>query len=119
MPFRRILSAVDFSPDSVAAFRVAVEMARLHDGSLHVLHVVEAQPAVSEPIPTRGAGEMTVEVVAEANAAMETLVASDPSLARVPFTTEVTAGYAAVEIPARAREWRADAVVLGAKGIAS
>ena len=47
MPFKRMLCAVDFSRDSVAAFGVAIEMARLYSGSLHVFHVIEAQPAVS------------------------------------------------------------------------
>ena len=45
MPFKRILCAVDFSPDSVEAFRIAVELTRLYSASLHVLHVLEAQPA--------------------------------------------------------------------------
>jgi nucleotide-binding universal stress UspA family protein len=45
MAFKRILCAVDFSPGSLEAFRVAVEMARLYSGTLHLFHAIEAQPA--------------------------------------------------------------------------
>jgi nucleotide-binding universal stress UspA family protein len=112
MPFKRILCAVDFSPDSLEAFRVAVEMARFHSGALHLLHVMEAQPNVT--------GEALLKIIEKANRAMETLVASaQPSLDGLAFTSEVTSGEAAVEIVNRAREWRADLIVLGSKGITS
>jgi nucleotide-binding universal stress UspA family protein len=112
MPFKRILCAVDFSPDSVAAFRVAVEMARLHSGSLHLFHVMETQPNVS--------GEALLKIIETANEATEGLVASaQSSLDGLAFTTEVTSGEAAVEIVSRAREWRADLIALGSKGTTS
>jgi universal stress protein A len=112
MRFKRILCAVDFSPDSLEAFRVAVETARLHSGSLHIFHVIEAQPAVPPQVEIR--------IVEEANAAMEKLVApAGSSLDGLAFTTEVTSGQAFVEIVERAREWRADLIVLGSKGITS
>ncbi len=68
MSFKRILCAVDFSPDSLEAFHVAVETGRLHSGSLHIFHVIEALPAVPPQVEIR--------IVEEANAAMEKLVAS-------------------------------------------
>jgi nucleotide-binding universal stress UspA family protein len=112
MPFTRILCAVDFSPQSLEAFRVAAEMARLHSGSLHVLHVMDAQAHVS--------GEALIRIVETANEAMEKLVAtSQSSLNDVALTTEVSSGAAAAEIANRAREWRADLIVLGSKGITS
>jgi nucleotide-binding universal stress UspA family protein len=112
MRFKRILCAVDFSPDSLEAFRVAVEMARLHSGSLHLFHVIEAQPVVP--------AQVEIRIVGEANAAMEKLVTSaGSSLDGLAFTTEVTSGQAFVEIVERAREWRADLIVLGSKGITS
>jgi universal stress protein A len=112
MRFKRILCAVDFSPDSLAAFHVAVETARLYSASLHIFHVIEAQPAVPPQVEIR--------IVEEANAAMEKLVASaESSLDGLAFTTEVTSGQAFVEIVERAREWRADLIVLGSKGITS
>jgi nucleotide-binding universal stress UspA family protein len=112
MPFTRILCAVDFSPDSLAAFRVAAEMAQLHSGSLHTLHVIEAQPNVP--------GEALLRIVEKAKEAMEKLVATEQSsLADVALTTEVGSGEAAAEIANRSREWRADLIVLGSKGITS
>lgn len=41
---KRIVCGVDFSPMSVAAFLTAVELARLVNAELHVLHVIEAYP---------------------------------------------------------------------------
>jgi nucleotide-binding universal stress UspA family protein len=112
MPFKRILSAVDFSPGSLAAFRIAVELARLHSGSLHIFHVIEAQPAAT--------GDVVIAIVQKANAAMEGLIASArSSLDGLTFTTEVTSGRAFVEIVNRAREWKADLIVLGSKGTTS
>ena len=112
MPFKRILTAVDFSSNSLEAFRVAVEMARIHLGSLHLLHVIEAPPAVST--------EVVMEIVQKANTAVERLVASSQlALEESTFTTEVANGRAFDEIVSRAREWRADLIVLGAKGTTS
>lgn len=112
MPFKRILCAVDFSSDSVAAFQVALEMARLHSGSLRLFHVMEAQPNVP--------GDALLKIVERANQAMERLVGSARlSLEGLDFATEVTSGEAAVEIDNRASEWRADLIVLGSKGTTS
>jgi nucleotide-binding universal stress UspA family protein len=112
MAFKRILCAVDFSHDSIEAFHVAVEMARLHAGSLHLFHVIEAQPAVT--------GDVVIEIVQKANAAIEGLVASaQSSLHGLAFTSEVTSGKAFAEIVNRAREWRADLIILGSKGTTS
>jgi nucleotide-binding universal stress UspA family protein len=112
MPFKRILTAVDFSANSLEAFRVAAEMASVHSTSLHLLHVIEAWPAAS--------GEVAVEFVQKANTAVEQLVASlQPGLENVTLTTEVASGRAFDEIVNRARDWRADLIVLGTKGTTS
>ena len=72
----------------------------------------KAQPA--------GPGEVVIEIVQKANAAMEGLVASArSSLKGLAFTSEVTSGKAFVEIVNRAREWNADLIVLGSKGTTS
>jgi len=112
MPFKRILTAVDFSANSLEAFRVAAEMASVHSASLHLLHVIEAWPAAP--------GEAAVEFVQKANMAIEQLVAaSQPALDKVTFTSEVASGRAFDEIVNRARDWRADLIVLGTKGTSS
>jgi len=106
--FRRILCAVDFSRDSLEAFRAAVELARLRSGAVHVLHVIEAQ------LPS--SGEVIIELTKKANAAMAELIASAPSK-DLALSSEVTSGDAAIEIVDQAKEWRADLVVLGAHGV--
>ena len=112
MPFKRILTAVDFSPNSLEAFRVAAEMASVHSAALHLLHVIEALPS--------GPGETTMEFVQKANEAVEQLVASlQPGLDKVILTTEVASGRAFDEIVNRARDWRADLITLGTKGSTS
>ena len=112
MPFKRILTAVDFSANSLEAFRIATEMASVHSASLHLLHLIEALPS--------GPGQATMEFVQQANEAVEQLVASSqPVLAKVTLTTEVASGRAFDEIVNRARDWRADLMVLGTKGTTS
>ena len=112
MPFKRILTAVAFSANSLEAFRVATEMASVHSASLHLLHVIEALPS--------GPGQATMEFVQQANEAVEQLVASSkPALEKVTLTTEVASGRAFDEIVNRARDWRADLMVLGTKGTTS
>jgi nucleotide-binding universal stress UspA family protein len=112
MPFKRILTAVDFSGTSLEAFRVAAEMASAHSVALHLLHVIEALPS--------GTGEATMEFVQKANQAVEQLVtSSQPTLEKVTLTTEVASGRAFDEIVNRARDWRADLIVLGTKGTTS
>lgn len=112
MPFKRILTAVDFSANSLEAFRIAAEMASVHPAALHLLHVIEALPS--------GPGEATMEFVQKANEAVAQLVASSqPAHEEVTLTTEVASGRAFDEIVNRARDWRADLIVLGTKGTAS
>jgi nucleotide-binding universal stress UspA family protein len=112
MSFKRILAAVDFSPDSVEGFRIAVEMSSVPAAALHLLHVIEARPTV--PV------DAASEIVEEANAAIDRLVtACRPIPESIEFTTEIANGEPSDEILSRAREWRADLIVLGAKGVAS
>jgi universal stress protein A len=112
MPFKRVLTAVDFSANSLEAFRVGAELASVHLASLHLLHVIEALPSAP--------GEATMQFVQKANEAVEQLVASSqPILEKVTLTTEVASGRAFDEIVNRARDWRADLIVLGTKGTTS
>lgn len=72
----------------------------------------EARPAVST--------EVAIEIVQKANTAVERLVASSQlTLEETTFTTEVASRRAFDKIVRRAREWRADLIVLGAKGTTS
>src|SRR3954470_24382986 len=109
MPFQRILAAVDFSPNSLDAFRVAADMAPFHLGPLHLLHVIEPQPAVT--------GEAAMDLVQKANTAIEELVGSlQPPIDGAKLTSEVASGRAFDEIIERARQWRADLIIVGTRG---
>jgi nucleotide-binding universal stress UspA family protein len=117
MAFKRILCAVDFSENSLEAFRRAAEMARRFASHLYVLHVIEARPVASDLMGFDEVGEMAVELEEKATAALESLVASSASILEgVPLALEVTAGRAFAEILNHARDWSADLIVLGAKG---
>ncbi len=106
MKLRQILCGVDFSESSVEGFEAAVELARALQAKLHIIHVIEADPAIAD----RAMEEKAVN-------AIEALVASANELPASELTTEVTTGRASVEIVERARERGADLIVLGAKGI--
>jgi nucleotide-binding universal stress UspA family protein len=110
MPFNRIMCGVDFSADSVAALRVAAELARLYCAPLHVLHAIEPPP-MARP-------EVEIQIVDTANAAMATLLDSErASLEGLSVTAQVTSGPAYSEIVKEAQECQADLVVLGARGV--
>jgi nucleotide-binding universal stress UspA family protein len=112
MKFERILCAVDFSPDSLQAFAVAMEMARFHRGAVLVFHVIEPQPTVT--------ADAVIKINKEANDAMAELIASARrALEGITISSEVTTGRAYDEIANRAREWKAGLVVLGARGVTS
>jgi nucleotide-binding universal stress UspA family protein len=118
MGFERILCAVDFSDGSLAALKSAVELAQGDSRRLFILHVSEAQPVFSQWLTPDRLGEITVELQEAAKESMDELLDS-AQLEDVSVETEITNGRAFVEIIKKAREWKADLVVLGAKGMAS
>ena len=118
MGFERILCAVDFSDGSLAALKSAVELAQGGSRRLFILHVSEAQPVFSQWLTADRLGEITVELQEAAKESMDELLDST-QLEDVTVETEITNGRAFVEIIKKARAWKADLVVLGAKGMAS
>ena len=105
MQLNQILSGVDFSEKSIRAFEAAVELARTFKADLHVIHVIEADPAVPD-----------LSLEAKAISAMDVLVApAQETVNDVRLTSEVTTGLAFVEILNRVRERPCDLIVLGAK----
>jgi len=112
MRYKRILCGVDFSPSSQAAFLAACEMARVHRSALHVLHVIEARPAVP--------ADALLATIEQANQAMARLVESEQSaLEGLSLTTKAINGRAFDEITRHAKEWNANLIVIGAKGISA
>jgi nucleotide-binding universal stress UspA family protein len=107
MKFTRLLSAVDFSEPSVQGFETAVALSRALAADLHVIHVIEAEPANPD-----------IALQQKALAAMDALVApvieADGDL---QINTEITTGSAAAEILDYAKIHKIELIVLGAKGL--
>src|SRR5215472_4419406 len=107
MKFTRLLSAVDFSEPSVQGFETAVALSRALAADLHVIHVIEAEPANPD-----------IALQQKALAAMDALVAPVIEVAGdLQITTEITTGRAAAEILNYAQIHKIELIVLGAKGL--
>jgi nucleotide-binding universal stress UspA family protein len=120
MSFKRIICPVDFSNSALTAFETAIEMAQRDSAELLVLHVIEGRPVVSEWFPTHSLGEMTVRMEEKAHQAVNTLLAcTAPKTNGLAVATIVVNGVPFVEILKQATSWKADLIVLGARGAAS
>lgn len=120
MPFKRILCPVDFSDSSLAAFETAVEMTRRDSAELMVLHVIEGRPVLSEWFPSHRLGEMTVRMEEKAHQAVNALLDSpSPELEGLAVATTIVHGVPFVEILKQTGAWKADLIVLGARGATS
>lgn len=119
MSFKRILCAVDFSPESVAAFHQAIDLARSNSAKLFLLHAVEIQPIISQWLEPDNLGEATLDLEKHAKESMESLLNSLPDLDQLSIHTEIDSGRAYMEILENARVWDADLVVIGARGTGS
>jgi nucleotide-binding universal stress UspA family protein len=117
MKFKRILCGVDFLPASLTAFETALELAQSSQAALHILHVIEVYPVVPvSPVPIPE--EATIGLEEKAAEAMDALLRREiETLEGAPLTTEITRGRAYVEIINCARDYQADLIVLGAKGL--
>lgn len=117
MPYRRILCAVDFSDHSNAAFYRALDLAERSEAKLFLLHALEVQPLLSRWLEREGLSQLTIQVEAKAQEALKALTESVRTrLAKLDAKTEITSGKAFVEILENALVWRADLIVLGARG---
>lgn len=117
MPFKRVLCAVDFSDHSNAAFYRAIDLAERGEANLFLLHALEVQPLASQWLAPEGLSRLTMEIEAKAKEALDALTgAVQARLSNLNVRAEITSGRAFVEILENARVWRADLIVLGARG---
>jgi universal stress protein A len=120
MGYRRILCAVDFSDHSNEAFLEAVELAEKNSAKLFLLHSLEVQPLLTQWLATDGLSDLTIEIERKAQQSMDSLVGSVASrLGKLKIHTEITSGRAHAEILENASVWRADLIVMGARGAGS
>jgi universal stress protein A len=115
-PYRKILVAVDLSPDSIQILERARALAAIHDAEIQMLHVVEPLPLVT-PLDTPEVLAPTVlqtqnELVSGARARLQALAAD----AGLPSSSvEVIIGNTQAEIVRAAAERNVDLIVLGSR----
>ena len=120
MAFKRIISPVDFSRHSLSALRTAIEIARRDSAELLILHVVEGPPIVSEWFPEHGLGEAMVRMEESAREAVDTLLARHSTeLEGISVSSAIVNGVPFVEVLKQEKTWKADLIVLGARGATS
>jgi len=110
--YRRILAAIDLTEESRAVARRALDIARIANGSVHLLHVVEFVPV--EPM-----SDTLVPVVQIDDQMMERARAQIAALAAelgLPQdATTIEAGSVKSEILRHARAQHSDLIVLGCR----
>jgi|SRR5262245_4506396 len=114
--FKKLLVATDFSEPSVAARRVAVELARRLGAELEIVHVEEPLPAYAfseGPLPDLPQLQEEVRIWAERELEQQ---AKEAQAAGVSVTTAVLLGTPANTIVETARTDGADLIVVGSHG---
>jgi nucleotide-binding universal stress UspA family protein len=116
-PFRSVLCALDFSPDSARAFEYAASLARHGAGRLTLLHVVEPMPVGYDPMvgPPFDIAGYELRMEESARAQLQKL-APDRLAAGCEVDTVLTRGKAYKEILRVAAERQADLIVVGVHG---
>ena len=110
----RVVVAVDGSPQSMEACRLAVALAGCYEATLIALHVAAPiQPGVSVSPAEYGRAEGAAR--ARGAKVLETARAMSQGFA--PYTEELKFGDPAAVICRRARELDADLVVVGTRGL--
>jgi nucleotide-binding universal stress UspA family protein len=120
-PLRRVLVAVDGSPDARTAARFVANLALPPSVTLRLVGVVEPPeyPLVAPELGTPTLFEAIEQIVTERRRALdEELVTLAPELAiRAPVEPVITEGRPAAEISRLARNGAADLIVVGARGL--
>ena len=115
--YRRILAAVDLTPDSRAVAGRACEIARAGNGAVQLLHVLEIMPI--EPLSDSLVPVMQVDeqMMVRTREQMQALAREFglPSGAGSVEAGRVEAGSAKNEILRHAREQNSDLIVLGCR----
>ena len=106
--FKRILVATDFSPGADAAWRFALDLARIHRASITLLHVALKGALEDFPPETRADDEYLDRVSDEL-----VLRAERAARASVAMQTALRVGDPAPVIADTARKEEADVIVVG------
>ena len=116
MPFRSILCAVDFSPDSARALSYAASLAQHSGGRLTIIHVVETMVVGYDP---RG-GNFDIEGLSKATVALARTqlqeCAASVTAGASPIETVLGEGKPYRDILREAQQRGADLIVVGVHG---
>ena len=110
--YHQILAAIDLTEDSRAVARRAVEIARMVNGSVHLLHVLEfipVEPMSDTLVPVMRMDDQMLERARSQIGALAT------DLGLPVGSTTVESGSAKSEILRHARELKADLIVIGSR----
>jgi len=110
---RRILLAYDGTPPSERALFVAGHLARVEEGEVILLHVY----VPPERYATVDGYEDLLESMERVARRMVEDAARQIKELGVPARGEVVSGEPVAEILTRARQWPADVIVMGARGL--
>jgi len=125
---RKILYATDLSKNSAYAFRYAVNSARMHDASIHILHVVDNRPLLEAHLlfytgPTRMAEihqEASEELVTKIEARLRDFarreLKGDPESLKRVASIQVVFGDPTEKILEITTTMQCDIVVMGSHG---
>ena len=111
MSVKKIVCGVDFSDHSVRVFRAAADLARFYNADLRVIHAIEANLVPSQLTRAQTLDEKAI-------LALELLIEQwGGGLNEGQVKAEVMTGNASAEIIDYARNFGADLIVIGAKGL--
>lgn len=113
---KRILHPSDYSKASRAAFKKAIEMAKMMRATLHLLHVLAPVPILGDGyISPKTYDELLASATESARRQMERLVKTARA-AGVKATSTIVQGVPADSIVRAARAKHADLLVMGTHG---
>ena len=110
--YRRILAAIDLTPDSLPVAARASEIARADNGELHLLHVVEVVPLEQMGESLGPVIEIDLQLTTRAQQQMKKLL---HELGLPPQAGHVESGSVKSEILRYARELNSELIVLGGR----
>ena len=112
--FKRILCPVDFSPASLRAFDLAVQVASIHGGRVHVLHVIPRIVASLMDIPITTSRWTAAQ---EEKAKRELPKLTERARKQgISAATEIRVGDIDIQILKAAKETKADLLAMGTHG---
>jgi nucleotide-binding universal stress UspA family protein len=116
-PFRNIVVAVDFSQTTQDTVDAALDLARLHNGHVHLVHVVPDPFHLPYTIEPTGVNwhDVLRRWTEDAHIQLAQLVAGRTT-EQAEVTKAVVSGSPATEILRYARDCNADVIVLGSHG---